>query len=292
MNKKQQQIAAYAFGVVFVVVLLTIALFVPTPTSFQYLVFRIVLALATAGVAAMIPGFIEVSVPTFLRAGGALAVFAVVFFYNPAALVSNNDFSGQIEPLVPPIKDRTPPKSSDSKGGLSYQFLSALIFPTEARADDIPAKSESGLQVAQLLEGRSKDGASRIFDLTISNASDTQLLLTTLDVRWRYRQGMLVSVDKGAALVPIAKYVIDFPVDTSDENWKTFKQLMSPSIALAPGTTKNPTLVTLRLQLHYHFAGRLNYHPANDWNIFFEIVGVTQTGQRLPIFKDANWRWN
>ena len=292
MNKKQQQIAAYAFGVVFVVVMLTIALFVPTPTSFQYLVFRIVLALATAGVAAMIPGFIEVNVPTFLRAGGALAVFAIVFFYNPVALVSNTNSSDQIEPLVPPIKDRTPKQSSDWQGGLPYQFLSAVILPVEARAEDIPAKSESGLQVAQLLEGHSQDDASRIFDLTISNASDTQLLLTTLDVRWRYNHGWLASVDKGAALVPIAKYVIDFPVDTSDENWKTFKQLMSPSIALAPGTTKNPTLVTLRLQLHYHFAGRLNYHPAGDWNILFDIVGVTQTGQRIPIFTDANWRRN
>ena len=93
-------------------------------------------------------------------------------------------------------------------------------------------------------------------------------------------------------MVPIAKYIIDFPVDTDDEKWKTFSQVMSPSIALAPGTKKNPTLVTIRLQLHYHFAGRLDYHPAANWNILFDIVGAAQTGERVPVFTDANWRWN
>ena len=86
MRKAEEKKLAYAFGVVFVVVLLAMALFVPNPTEFQYTVFRIVLALAAAGVAAMIPGFLEVTVSTWLRAGGAMAIFAVVYFYAPAAL--------------------------------------------------------------------------------------------------------------------------------------------------------------------------------------------------------------
>lgn len=261
MNKKQQQVAAYAFGVVFVVAMLAIALFVPQPTSFQYLVFRIVLSLATAGVAAMIPGFVQVDIPGIARAGGALAVFVVVFFYNPAALVSNRD-TGGIEPLPPPIVNSQPSTPSNNEG----------------------------ISVAQLLEGHSKDEASRLFDLTFSNASDSQVLLNRLDVRWRYNRGVLKSVDHGAALIPIAEYVIDFPVDTDDEQWKTFSQIMSPSIALAPGTSKNPTLVTVRLQLHYHFAGRLDDHPAGGWNIIFDIAAESPTGQGVAIFKDANWR--
>ncbi|MGH7773469.1 MAG: hypothetical protein ACREQA_14690, partial [Candidatus Binatia bacterium] len=35
-----------------------------------------------------IPGFIEIEIPNWLRAGGALAVFVVVYFYNPASLVA------------------------------------------------------------------------------------------------------------------------------------------------------------------------------------------------------------
>jgi len=86
MLKSDEKKLAYIFGVVFVVVLLVIAVFIPSPSAFQYTVFRIVLALAAAGVAAMIPGFLQVQVSTWLRAGGALAIFVIVYFYAPAAL--------------------------------------------------------------------------------------------------------------------------------------------------------------------------------------------------------------
>lgn len=72
------------FGVVFVIVLLVIAFLKPNPTGFQYTVFRIVLALAGCGVVAVAPGFIEVKFGKWLRAGGALAVFAVIYFCAPA----------------------------------------------------------------------------------------------------------------------------------------------------------------------------------------------------------------
>ena len=85
-----QLITIFAFGVVFVVALVALAIFFPKPTTFQYNVFRIVLALAAAGVAAMIPGFIDLNLsPTAeltIRAGGALAVFVMVYFFNPAQL--------------------------------------------------------------------------------------------------------------------------------------------------------------------------------------------------------------
>ncbi|MGH9762609.1 MAG: hypothetical protein ACREAC_17450, partial [Blastocatellia bacterium] len=90
MSKKAEKLLAFGFGVVFVVTMLILAIAFPSPTAFQYMVFRIVLALATAGVAVMIPGFIEVNISTWLRAGGALAVFVVVYFYNPASLIAPN----------------------------------------------------------------------------------------------------------------------------------------------------------------------------------------------------------
>jgi hypothetical protein len=89
LTRKTQQILAFSFGVAFVVALLLLAFLVKEPTSFQYTTFRVVLALAAAGVAAMIPGFLEVTVADWLRAGGALGVFVVVYFNNPAALVVN-----------------------------------------------------------------------------------------------------------------------------------------------------------------------------------------------------------
>jgi hypothetical protein len=86
MRSGGQQITAFTFGAIFVTALLVLAVKFPEPTSFQYMVFRIVLALAAGGVSAMIPGFLKVEVKPGVRAGGALAVFVVVFFFNPAKL--------------------------------------------------------------------------------------------------------------------------------------------------------------------------------------------------------------
>jgi len=88
MRKATERQLAFAFGATFVVVLIALAVVVPNPTPFQYTVFRVVLALASAGVAVMIPGFLEVQIPGWVKAGGALAVFIVVYFYNPAALIT------------------------------------------------------------------------------------------------------------------------------------------------------------------------------------------------------------
>lgn len=72
------------------VALLALAVLFPEPTPFQYQVFRIVLTLACAGVAAVIPGFLALRTDTaglLIRAGGALAVFVLVYLQNPAQLV-------------------------------------------------------------------------------------------------------------------------------------------------------------------------------------------------------------
>ncbi|KWB76391.1 hypothetical protein WL42_18410 [Burkholderia ubonensis] len=76
-----------AFGVTFIVVAIGLALYKPDPTKFQYTVFRTVLALAAAGFGAVVPGTIQVKVGKFVRAGGALALFVLVYFYAPAQLV-------------------------------------------------------------------------------------------------------------------------------------------------------------------------------------------------------------
>lgn len=87
-----QIIVAFVFGVAFIVTMLILAIFFPRPEPFQYTVFRVTLSLAAGGVAAMIPGFIDLTInpsaALVIRAGGALAVFLVVYFRSPAALVS------------------------------------------------------------------------------------------------------------------------------------------------------------------------------------------------------------
>jgi hypothetical protein len=77
MTKDFQRITAFVFGIVFVAAMLVLAVFIPNPTPFQYTVFRIVLALAAAGAAAMFPGFLTARVGNVVRAGGAMAVFVI-----------------------------------------------------------------------------------------------------------------------------------------------------------------------------------------------------------------------
>ena len=86
VDKSSERKVAVICGVVFVAIILVVAIFIPSPTRFQYNVFRIVLALAAAGFVSMTPGFIEAKVGNVIRAGGALAVFVIVYFYAPAAL--------------------------------------------------------------------------------------------------------------------------------------------------------------------------------------------------------------
>lgn len=93
------QIAVFVFGVSFVSTLLVLAINFPRPTDFQYLVFRIVLAISVAGIAANMPGLLDVSVSSIVSASGALGVFVVVYFFSPANIVVQSTSSSIVETL-------------------------------------------------------------------------------------------------------------------------------------------------------------------------------------------------
>lgn len=89
-SNRWEKKAALGFGIVFIVVMLILAIFIPQPTRTQFFVFRVVLALAAAGIAWFIPGFIDVRIKLpkiFVRATGAIAVFVLVYLVNPPGLV-------------------------------------------------------------------------------------------------------------------------------------------------------------------------------------------------------------
>lgn len=88
----RSKLLAFFFGLCFVAVLLALAIWFPNPTPFQYTVFRITLALAAAGVAGVIPGMIRLKIQPgtalLIHAGGALAVFVIVYLLAPAPIGS------------------------------------------------------------------------------------------------------------------------------------------------------------------------------------------------------------
>jgi hypothetical protein len=120
---KTQITLAFIFGVVFISLILAIAVFIPQPSIFQYQVFRIVLAMAAGGVGAVIPGVLNVNIPRVLTAGGALAVFVVVYFYSPAQLAVKKvpskliNTSGQLFRVTPSGKCEARPWRPITKDG-------------------------------------------------------------------------------------------------------------------------------------------------------------------------------
>ncbi|HEY1778831.1 MAG TPA: hypothetical protein VGG79_00020 [Roseiarcus sp.] len=79
---------ALLFGCVALAIVLWLAFRAPTLSEQQFEILRVVLALAGGGVGAVIPGFLDVSVTPStkfaLRAGGASALFVVLYFWSPA----------------------------------------------------------------------------------------------------------------------------------------------------------------------------------------------------------------
>jgi uncharacterized protein DUF4019 len=74
---------SFVFGVVFLAIMLGFATWYPNPTPFQIKVFVTALSAAAAGVGAVIPGILNVRIKVVVRAGGALALFVIVWFSQP-----------------------------------------------------------------------------------------------------------------------------------------------------------------------------------------------------------------
>ena len=102
-----------------------LALFFPRPTDFQYTVFRIILALSAAGVGAVIPGFIEAKIKTILQAGGAIAVFVVVYFFDPARRLVAASGESVPEENKQPKREKEQPEQFQEQG---FDFRSYLHY--------------------------------------------------------------------------------------------------------------------------------------------------------------------
>jgi hypothetical protein len=80
MPRDWEKITLFAFGTFFFVVLLVIAWFDPNPSESSWYIYICVLAMAAGGVAALLPGVINVNLSVGVKAAGAVAVFVLVFF--------------------------------------------------------------------------------------------------------------------------------------------------------------------------------------------------------------------
>lgn len=101
----------YGFAVGVIVAILITTFTTPNPTSYQYTVYRIVLALAAGCIGAVLPGFLEIKFKGLLRASGAAAIFAIVYFISPALLQQNPESASK--PVPPTLIDAYAVNSSN-----------------------------------------------------------------------------------------------------------------------------------------------------------------------------------
>jgi MFS family permease len=88
-----QTVILIAVAVIFISMLLILIIKFPSPTPQQFFIFRVILALAAAGIGAIIPGYINVEgtqKEIAFRAGGAIVLFLVVYLVNPGIAKSIN----------------------------------------------------------------------------------------------------------------------------------------------------------------------------------------------------------
>jgi hypothetical protein len=75
---------AFVFGAIFIITILVFTAMVKNPSPTEIWTYRIILALAAAGVAAILPGFIDIKYKGFVQAGGAIGVFVLILLAFPA----------------------------------------------------------------------------------------------------------------------------------------------------------------------------------------------------------------
>lgn len=138
MQLTPEKTALFLFGVFFITVLLVIAIAIPHPTESQWRVFNVVLALVASAIAAVLPGALHLEFTPWLKAGGALGVFALVFLVKPTGLVAEDPFKIDDPPaieLAKPVVDRYLSLIDSNKYDEAYSLSSDSFKSNYDRAD-------------------------------------------------------------------------------------------------------------------------------------------------------------
>lgn len=185
----------------------------------------------------------------------------LLFFLNIDSTTPNQNIS-KISQLAPPIKQIP------------------IVEPYDG--------DNSGLKVIKILEGASKDEASRIFDIYLSNNAAEKVILSKFYSTWRYYPGSLAISEGGAILEPLAEYIVELPIDVLDDSRHSKEDIIYPVVVMEPVEKEEPSLVTLRLQVHYSL--KQKRHPSLDWNILFSMSLLDEKGESASIFSNQSWK--
>lgn len=153
---------------------------------------------------------------------------------------------------------------------------------------DPPAQS-NGLKVVQILrDGDAEDQNIQRFEITLANESPATLILKRFRVHWRYRSGGTASMREPTIVRPIAKYLIELPIETANPIGEALVPI-HPLIVVPPGSEAEPNLVAIRLNVFYRLVDAKK-HPYNGWDILYTVAIEDQSGGETTVFSDKSWR--
>lgn len=138
--------AGVGIGAVALLLVLIFAVTIPEPSEFQIFVFRVTLALGAAGIGALLPGVLNVragGAKTVIRAGGALALFVLVYLLNPPALVERIRTAASVETAPKPMAtvtktDGNGPDATSTKTSYSAQSSVRPLAPITGKTRITP----------------------------------------------------------------------------------------------------------------------------------------------------------
>jgi hypothetical protein len=175
--------------------------------------------------------------------------------------------------------------------GLDYLVDPLMVSPLPWNAY---AGRDGSVEVCEIVEGREYGSrvASRVFDVTLANKSSEMRLAKYFNYSFRYQPGVWLSIVTGQALVPVARYVLEFRIDIEDAPALSEHQLIYPTLVLPPRNDSGQSLTTFRLQLQYSLVGRLDYYPASGWDIHYNVACVLDNGGQVSLFHERSWQYD
>jgi tetratricopeptide (TPR) repeat protein len=96
MNQRESRLAIFVLGVACLIAIVAIAILIPEPSPFAQRVFQVLLALAAAGAGALLPGTLGFD-NQFVKGGGALGLFALVFLTDPTGIPRERAFETALQ---------------------------------------------------------------------------------------------------------------------------------------------------------------------------------------------------
>src|SRR5262249_32308446 len=134
----------------------------------------------------------------------------------------------------------------------------------------VGSETEGALKLRLAVQGGSRMN-TKLYDLTISNESDKQKLLTTFHVRWI--NGCALCLSGGASgqiLAPQEAYSVTVtgPANADDIDYEIKEDFpISPAILLPPKNESGPSVSTIRLEVLLE----QGHNPYSDWETLYEI---------------------